>query len=142
MNEYVENWKAEHSAIMNFLTSAVNLDICSKAGQEKMMEAKNMILNHLKSEDEVLYPMVKKVAREKVSMERMMEIFAKEMDELAPKVLAFFKEYEDNPMAKGLSSKLYKIISLLKVRIYAEENIFIKQYENIIGQADNENKML
>ena len=140
MSEYVKNWKAEHVAIMDFLSSAVTLDISSKAGQAKMLEAKNLILKHLKSEDEVLYPMVKKVAREKVSMERMMEIFAKEMDELAPKVLEFFREYEANPMTKGLSSELYKLIGLLKVRIYAEENMFIKQYEAIMAKADNEDK--
>lgn len=135
MDDYIKNWKSEHVAIMNFLDFAVTLDICSKAGQEKMREAKNMILNHLKSEDEILYPMVKKVARERVSMERLLEIYSKEMDELAPKVLAFFKRYEDDPAASGLSSELNELIALLKVRIHKEENIFIKQYEDIIAQA-------
>lgn len=137
MNEYIKSWKAQHVAIMNFLNSAVNLDIRSKAGQEKMREAKNMILNHLKSEDEVLYPMVKKVARERVSIERMLEMFAKEMDELAPKVVEFFKEYEENPAANGNSFKLNEIITLLKIRIHKEENIFIEQYEDIIGKSGN-----
>lgn len=140
MNEYVKHWKAEHAAIMDFLACAVTLDIGSKAGQEKIREAKNMILKHLKSEDEVLYPMLKKDAREKVNLEKLLEIFVKEMDELAPKVLSFFKEYEDNPKAEGLSSELYRLIGLLKVRIYAEENMLIKKYEIIAGQADNEKK--
>jgi len=135
MNEYIKNWKAEHIAIMNILASAVKLDICSKAGQEKMLEAKNKILSHLKSEDEVLYPMLKKVARDKVSLERLMTIFTKEMDELAPIVLAFFKKYEANPMANGLSFELGAIIAELKIRIDKEENIFIKQYEDIIAKT-------
>lgn len=75
-------------------------------------------------------------------MERLLEIYSKEMDEIAPKVLAFFKEYEANPMTNGLSAELDTIIDLLRVRIYKEENVFIKQYENIIGQTDNKNKML
>ena len=137
MNEYIKTWKAEHVAIMDFLSSAVTLDIRSKAGQERMREAKNLILEHLKSEDEVLYPKLKKSSGEKLSLKRLLEVFAKEMNELAPEVLAFFKEYEANPKSEGLFPELYKLIGMLRVRIYAEENTFIKEYENILGKTDN-----
>lgn len=131
-SEYIQNWKSEHLAITDALAFAVKLDICSKAGQQKMRETKDMILKHLKSEDEVLYPMLKKSARKSVNMMRVVELFAKEMDELAPKVWEFFKEYEADPMKEGLSSRIGEIITLLKIRIDKEETILIKEYENAI----------
>ncbi len=56
MNEYIKNWKAEHVEIMVTLSLAASLNVCSKPCHEKILEAKDLILRHLKSEDEVLYP--------------------------------------------------------------------------------------
>lgn len=132
MNNYIKDWKAEHLAIKDALASAIKIDICSKEGLEKMREAKRLILRHLKSEDEILYPMLKKAARKNVDMIRVVELLAKEMDELAPKVLEFFKDYENDPMAFGLSSRFDGIIALINARVDKEESIFLKEYENII----------
>lgn len=142
MSEYINNWKAEHLAIKNILASAVKLDICSKAGQEKMREAKKVISQHLKGEDESLYPTLKQIARKNTNMARLLELFAMEMDMLSLKVFAFFKEYEENPARKGLSSELGEIIALLKIRIDKEENAFLKEYESMINQADIKKKVV
>ncbi len=68
------------------------------------------------------------------------EVIRKEMNELAPKIMAFFNECEVNPMAKECCDELYKIIGLLKVRVFKGENIFIPRYKDIMGIVGSEDK--
>jgi hemerythrin superfamily protein len=130
MKEFIKKWKAEHSAIRNALASITRLDISAKPGREKVIKAKGMILEHLKSEDEVLYPALKKSARKNLNLTRVLEILKKEMDDLAPKIKSFFKAFEDDPMATGLPSEFISIAGLLKARIDREEEVLLKEYED------------
>jgi iron-sulfur cluster repair protein YtfE (RIC family) len=129
MKEYIKKWKAEHAAIRSTLVVVAKGDIRSEAGRVKMREVKDMILKHLHSEDDILYPMLKKAARQNVNMTRMMEILHKEMDELAPKIIAFFMEYEADPAAKGVVSEFDKVAGLLRSRIEREESVLLNEFK-------------
>lgn len=126
MSGYIHSWKAEHKAILESVEAATMADIRSKTGAKEMRKVRDMVLMHLKSEDEVLYPALKEMARKNISIGDLLEIFKKEMDELAPKVLDFFKTYEDNPLDKDIPSRWDGIVSLLKARIEREETVLMK----------------
>ena len=142
MKNYMEKWKEEHVAIENALATAVELDICSKEGQKKMGEVKSLIVKHLQSEDDSLYPLLRRAAKEDVFLQKMIDLFAMDMEEISGKIGKFFEEYEKNPEDDIFDSKLGRIIDILKTRITREESIFMKEYDTIMDNIKYNKKVV
>lgn len=128
---YVRRWRAEHAAIRKELASLVQIDIGGASGRKRMAAAKALITKHLKDEDEILYPTLKWAARKDVNLARVLEILRKEMDEIAPKVAAFFAAYEDDPASGGRKAEFETIAKLIVARIEREDGVLIADLEKM-----------
>jgi hypothetical protein len=64
MSVLTEELKREHSEIVAILNEVEGLDILSIEGQAKLLSAKERFLTHLKKEDEQLYQVLKKEAKD------------------------------------------------------------------------------
>ena len=63
MVKLIEEFKKEHSLIVDTLSKSRKIGVDSRKGQDKILSAKDFILAHLKKEDEKLYPLLRKAAK-------------------------------------------------------------------------------
>ena len=131
MNEFVKIWKAEHKSILRVMDEAYHHDIYSALGQTKLFELKRLLSVHLHTENENLYPCLRKAAETDAALRRLLFLFAADMDKISDAVLEYFKELEKDPHGKDLLAGFGKISSMLKSRISREENLLLKEYEKL-----------
>ena len=62
MSLLTNNLKSDHEKIIGMLREVTKLGICSIAGQQKLIQAKLLLLSHLEREDKELYPILAKEA--------------------------------------------------------------------------------
>ncbi len=58
MSPLIEEFKREHSGILDTLKEVRELGINTKKGRAKLMSVKESLLEHLKKEDEKFYPVL------------------------------------------------------------------------------------
>ncbi len=58
MSALIEEFKREHSEIVDALKEVEELGIFTKEGQAKLMSVKSTLLGHLDEEDEKIYPVL------------------------------------------------------------------------------------
>jgi len=128
MDDFITIWKAEHEAIEKALAEAPKLDLTSARGKEKLLATKEILLKHLKSEDNHLYPILKQHAEENMDLKKILDTFANDMSSITKIVLSFFKKYEKDSSSKDIAADFGKMVAALKSRISREENILMKEY--------------
>ena len=131
MSDYIQTWRAEHLAVLEALSEIPKNGLESTAGQAKLRELETNLLAHLKSEDENLYPVLKKAAQSNPNLQRTLDLFAKDMEKIAAQALAFFDELKKNPKSPSGKLSFGIVTALLKNRISSEENVLIKEYEKL-----------
>ncbi len=62
MSALIDEFKKDHSEIIDTLKEIKELGVLSEEGQAKLISAKESLLEHLRKEDELLYPVLKKEA--------------------------------------------------------------------------------
>lgn len=132
-SEYKKTWHSEHEAILQALKDVSRLGILTEAGRVRLLEAKELLLAHLKSEDENLYPALRKAAETDTALKRKLDLFALDMDAIAGMTMLFFKRFDADPNAADLPEKFDDIAAMLQSRVSREENILIKEYEKQSG---------
>ncbi len=130
--EFEKAWKSEHAAIATVLEAIPKLDIASARGKERLLAAKEMILDHLRNEEQHLYPPLRKRAMDHQELQWILDVFAKDMDEVTRTVLSFFRKYEKNPSAVDIPADFGRMVAVLKDRISREENVLIKEYARLL----------
>jgi len=146
MANLVEQLKAEHVQLKQILKKAGDF---SKPAVERigfLSEVKKGLLAHLGKEDRELYPVLSGVAQHNQEVRRILEVFAKDMEEIAPQVLTFFEKYED---VQWVSEKmrtdiafpaefgqdLERLVVLLGLRIGREEATLYPTYDRVAMKA-------
>ncbi len=62
MSALIDEFKKDHSEIIDTLKEIKELGVLSEEGQAKLISAKESLLEHLRKEDELLYPVLRKEA--------------------------------------------------------------------------------
>ncbi len=127
----IEDLKAEHVRIAKTLNEVVLLGISSQEGQEKLMNAKNMLLQHLNKEDTFLYPKLEQAAKEDSNIRRTLDSFAKDMEGISKAALDFFSKYEGGGKGLEFVKDFGHLFSVLSMRIRREETHLYKVYEQL-----------
>ncbi len=89
MSALIEEFKKEHSEIIDTLKEIKELGVLSEKGQAKLISAKESLLEHLKKEDEQLYPFLKKEAEHSVKLKEILDVFAMDMENVSRVVMDF-----------------------------------------------------
>ena len=131
MSAFIDELKGEHLAISDCLLKAVQVGIESKQGKGLIISAKQRLLDHLAKEDKLLYPTLRKAAKNDPKIQKIYDRYAREMEEISESVLVFFTLYESEQSNNdNFQSDCNNIINALSKRIAREEAVLYKIYDD------------
>jgi hypothetical protein len=142
MSTLVEELKSDHVQLKQTLKKASDF---SKPVMERLSYLKQIkqgLLDHLSKEDRELYPVLKKAAERNLEVRRLVDHFAKDLEEVASQALAFFAKYEDIPrvvermkmdvqFAMEFGGDLERLMILLGLRIGREEGSLYPEFDKL-----------
>jgi hypothetical protein len=131
MSQLIVELKKDHSALVKILNDATELGITSKEGQQVLMNAKVVLLAHLKKEDERLYPVLKSAAETNPELKKTLDIFAKDMAGVSTAAINFFTKYAEGGSGMEFAKDIGMLFSTLKTRIRKEEEVLYKEYDSL-----------
>ena len=135
MSELVSKLKEQHEEILKVLDNVKNVGVASKEGQEKLLAAKNGLIEHLRVEDEEFYKVLRKAAESDMSLSQTLEIFAKDMDRISEQALSFFDKYAHGGSGIDFARDFGSLYAILVSRIRKEENVLFPAYEKYKDKA-------
>ena len=105
----------------------------------KLRELKLVLVNHLKVEDNLLYPVFEKAKDAK--MNELGKGFSEEMLAISKVALKFFADFENEDVSKLIKDLEFKkqlqgIIKVVKKRVSVEEKILFPAYQNNLVVRD------
>ena len=105
----------------------------------KLRELKLVLVNHLKLEDNLLYPVFEKAKDAK--MNELGKGFSEEMLAISKVALKFFADFENEDVSKLIKDLEFKkqlqgIIKVVKKRVSVEEKILFPAYQNNLVVRD------
>lgn len=146
MSTLVEQLKADHVQLKQILkkTSDFTKPVADRLNY--LGQIKKGLLDHLAKEDRELYPVLRKAAENNQDVRRVLELFAKDLEEVASQALAFFAKYEDVAkvseriqtevqFAVEFGQDLERLMILLALRIGREETTLYPQFDKVVKQA-------
>ena len=112
MSALIEEFKREHSEIIEALKEVRELDIHTKKGKARLMSVKASLLEHLKEEDEKFYPVLRKEAEQNKKLKEELEIFAKDWGMFPAFAFEIFDKYDKGVLEAGGSGILKLFLRL------------------------------
>ncbi len=131
MSALIEEFKKEHSEIIEALKEVEELGILTKEGQAKLMSVKAALLEHLKEEDEKFYPVLQKEAEQNKKLKEELDIFAKDFESVSRVVLEFFDKFDKGVFGTRLLWDFETLIMVLRNRIMNEEIFLYGYFEEV-----------
>ncbi len=131
MSVLIEEFKKEHSEIIAILNEVKKLGIHSEEGRSKLMSAKEYLLEHLRKENEQLYPVLRKKAEHNGILKDELDMFAMDPEYVSRVVLEFFDKYSGGTIDKDFQINFESLFAALNARIRNEEESLYQEYEEI-----------
>jgi len=131
MSVLIEEFKREHSEIIENLNEVEGLSITTKEGQAKLMSLKATLLEHLKREDKKLYPVLWREAEQNKKLKEQLEVFAKDLESVSMLVSGFFDRYNKGALGAKPSRDFETLFTILRYRMRNEENFLYNEYEEM-----------
>ncbi len=138
MPNLLENLKDDHKQILDILSDVKKLGIASRAGREKLLAAKALLLSHIRKEDELFYPALHQAAERNEGLQHTLKYFSDDMEQVSRKALDLFDKYAGGASADEFAGEIKILYMTLKDRIRTEEEILFKKYEQL--GRENEHK--
>ena len=120
----IERFKNEHKKILEIFRHIKQVRINDPSSVKIILSAKNIFLNHLEKEDELLYPLLKQQNIKDADKIEIIDYYIAEMVNASKHVTEFFNQYDSVSVDKNQEVFLKdfdKIFSLLVNRIEREE---------------------
>lgn len=134
MSALIEEFKREHSEIIATLKEVKELGILSGEGQAKLMSAREGLLAHLRKEDELLYPFLRKEAEHNKKLEEILDLFATDMENVSRVVMEFFDKCSEGVIDSEFPKEFESLVAAFRNRIRNEEDILYEEHEKINQQ--------
>ncbi len=131
MSILIKELKKDHLEIAAALDEIKELGILSKEGQAKLLSAKEHLLAHIKKEDEQLYPVLKKAAKNNEQLKSALDLCAIDMENVSRIVLEFFDKYSRGVSEEELQREFEGLSVALGKRIRNEEDILYEEYDMV-----------
>ena len=146
MSYLIAELRADHVTLKHMLKQAADLTKSALERVQVLTQAKVALLSHLDKENHEFYPSLKSVAGRDRETAAILDVFAKDMEAIAPQALAFFDRYsnarmvatsikEDVQYAIQFGADLEKLITLLGLRIGREERTLYPHYDRVASSA-------
>ncbi len=132
MSALIEEFKREHSEIVDALKEVKALGILTKEGQAKLMSVKPSLIEHLSKEDEKLYPVLRKEAEQNRKLKADLEVFAKDLEGVSGFVFGFLDKYNKGLLRARLLRGFETLNWVLRNRMRNEEEFLYDAYDKIV----------
>ena len=128
MLKLIEEFKKEHSFIIDTLNRSRKLGIGTEESQNAILSVKDIILDHIKMEDEEFYPVLRETAKSNQKLKNLLAEFDKDMKEISRYFIEFF---DNNSVITGsdLAMELENFTAILERRILREETFLFAEFE-------------
>jgi len=138
MSDLIETLKDQHNALSDSLGRVRKMGITSPEGRELLFQIKTGLLEHLKLEDEELYPALTKGAKNDEMIKTVLVTFQENMVKISKAALGFFDKYHKDSRNPEFTQDIAMIISTISDRIKKEELILFPSYEYLLdGETKN-----
>ena len=131
--DLIKELKEEHVEIMRYFEKIKILKSNEKIVEE-ISSLKELLIEHLKLEDRMLYPALKDCENNKAKEAG--DKFSEEMNEVSKVVLKFFDKYQDKNRIltdyKKFINETEEIIKAVSKRVSAEETILFPLFEKYV----------
>lgn len=131
VNMLTEELKKEHAWLVETLNKVKEIGVTSKEGKEKLLLAKTGLIGHLKKEDEKLYPALRKEAQGNEQLKRLLDSFAKDMENISKATMIFFDKYSSGSEGSEFAKDFGNLVASLGGRIRKEEVVLYPEYEKL-----------
>jgi hemerythrin superfamily protein len=122
MSALIDEFKKDHSKIIDTLKEIKELGVLSEEGQAKLISVKESLLEHLKKEDELLYPVLKKEAEHNEKLKELLDVFEKDMENVSRVVMDFFDKYSEDVIDSAVIDEFEHLFAAFRNRIRHEED--------------------
>lgn len=135
MSELTDDLHREHVRILAVLESVAAAGVGSEAGREALFDARQLLLEHLDRENHHLYPALRWAAKTDEALERLLDSFASDMEEVAEVAVAFFDAHTREDGGLVFEADCQGLITRLRHRIEREEMVLYPEYDKRYGSA-------
>ncbi len=133
MAALIEEFKKEHSEIIEELKEVDELGILTKKGHDKLMLLTLNLAKHLRHEDEWLYPVLRKASEHNKKLKEILSFFNNGLGNIHEEMLRFITKYYLGAIDSNYQREYERLFGTLSKRIEYEENIIFDEY-NMLNQ--------
>ncbi len=131
MSALIGKFKKEHSEIVEAFKEVKELSVLTKEGQVKFMTVKSVLHEHLNNEEEKLYPVLYKAAEHDKKLNKILELFANDLETVSRDVSEFFDKYSKRVLDTGFMDEFENISTVIYERLMFEEFLLYDEYEEL-----------
>ena len=129
MAALIEEFKKEHSEIIEELKEVDELGILTKKGHDKLMLLTLNLAKHLRHEDEWLYPVLRKASEHNKKLKEILSFFVNGLGAIHEEMLNFITKYSDEIIDSNFPIEYERLFGALSKRIEYEENFLYDEYD-------------
>ncbi|MCB0278707.1 MAG: hemerythrin domain-containing protein [Calditrichaeota bacterium] len=131
--ELINELRQEHQVLLQMISQIKNLGILSDEGYFKLLNSKQILIDHLTKEDTALYPLLYKGARKDKELKDLLYNLLSEMNNLTSEVLDFYSKYDDRTSfsKEEFAKDITYVMLQLKNRIVKEEEHLYRAYDKL-----------
>jgi len=114
--------------MLDILDQVRLMGISSATGQEKFLSIRDLLISHMKKEDEHYYPALMREAEQNDALKLTLDYFARDMEAVSRKAMQLFDKYAQGGAETEFSGDVKLLYMLLRDRIRIEEDTLFKKY--------------
>lgn len=137
MKDLIHQLKIEHKQILEVLAQVKDLGISKRAGQEKLLAARELLIAHMLKEDAHYYPELKKAAQHQEELKITLDYFVKDMEAVSRQAMRLFDKYAKGGDEGAFAGEMKLLYMTLRDRIQTEEEVLFGKFP---GREDSTSK--
>lgn len=126
--ELIRELRSDHARMLATLDRIKAAGVTSEEGQRLLREGKDLLLTHLRKEDERFYPVLHRAAQEDPALRRRLEAFAEDMREVSRNAIDFFDRYAQGGSGLGFARDFGRLYATLRQRQEKEERLLYPEF--------------
>jgi hemerythrin-like domain-containing protein len=130
----IEELKKDHLAITDLLNKVRDPQVTNDEAHKILLTAQKSLIAHLQKEDAQLYPVLNKGAQDSPDLKRIVDFYAKDMDEITRNAVEFFQKYsrQDTRIDLEFAKAFGNLFATISRRLRSEETTLYKAFEKVV----------
>jgi len=129
VSKLIDELREDHTRIRASLDEIEAMCLAGKDVQEKVRSIEHHLVEHLKKEDELLYPRLREHMHGRKELKRLLDSLPGNMDYITRLAEEFFSRHPSAETSPEFKMELESLIENIRNRILNEENFFFMEYE-------------